>query len=314
MSNVITNLCRPIQLKPTPKCVLMALADRADDDGFAWPSIAWLSEWTCFGRTTVIDALKSLESAGLIVISKTQGKQHRCFVDVGSIALFSADPSGSRTPTHPGAVPGDEAEEGADPSGSRTTPCGSRTGTGAVPVREPDEYPSGSRTPTHPGAVPGGTGAVPDTSNTSIKTPIRHRAKNARKPSSFDPMSIELPDWLPAQAWAMWVKYRAESKKPIGEDAARLQLGKLAKFRTQGHDPTLVIEAVIENQWQGLYLPKDGSTKATAPAVAGGADDASAWFRAAGFEHPAEAENARCHIGNYREFREGKRIAEEAIA
>lgn len=37
------------------------------------------------------------------------------------------------------------------------------------------------------------------------------------------------------------------------------------------------------------------------------------WFKAAGFEHVAEAENARCHIGNYREFRDGKRIDAEAL-
>lgn len=41
---------------------------------------------------------------------------------------------------------------------------------------------------------------------------------------------------------------------------------------------------------------------------------ASEWFRLAGFEHIAEAQNARCHVGNYREFRDGKRIESEAHA
>lgn len=74
-------------------------------------------------------------------------------------------------------------------------------------------------------------------------------------------MTVELPDWMPAETWGMWARYRVEIKKPITEDGARLQLGKLAKFCDEGHDPTRVVEAVIENRWQGLYLPKDGSTR-----------------------------------------------------
>lgn len=38
------------------------------------------------------------------------------------------------------------------------------------------------------------------------------------------------------------------------------------------------------------------------------------WCIDAGFEHIAEAENARCHIGNFREFRGGKRIAQGVTA
>jgi hypothetical protein len=36
--------------------------------------------------------------------------------------------------------------------------------------------------------------------------------------------------------------------------------------------------------------------------------DGRVWWQIAGFEHPGEAANARCHIVNYREFHNGKRI------
>lgn len=81
------------------------------------------------------------------------------------------------------------------------------------------------------------------------------------KTSPFDPVEIELPEWMPADAWGMWVRYRHEIKKPLTEDGPRLHLGKLSKFRDEGHDPVRVIEAAIENRWQGLFLPKDGSTQ-----------------------------------------------------
>lgn len=42
--------------------------------------------------------------------------------------------------------------------------------------------------------------------------------------------------------------------------------------------------------------------------------DGRIWWQVAGFTHIAEAQNERCHIGNYHEFRDGKRIAEGAPA
>ncbi len=49
------------------KLVLLALADRHNtEDGLAWPSIKWLSEWTDLNRKTIITALQDLETAGLI--------------------------------------------------------------------------------------------------------------------------------------------------------------------------------------------------------------------------------------------------------
>ena len=43
----------------------MALADSSNDQGYCWPSLTTLCEWTCFGRTAVIEAIKWFESAGL---------------------------------------------------------------------------------------------------------------------------------------------------------------------------------------------------------------------------------------------------------
>lgn len=52
------------------KLVLFALADRHNtEEGFARPSIKWISEWTDLNRKTVIAALQALEAAGLIADS-----------------------------------------------------------------------------------------------------------------------------------------------------------------------------------------------------------------------------------------------------
>ena len=85
MSNTITNLCRPLRLQPVRKCVLMALADRADESGKAWPSLAWLCEWTCYGRRTVIDALFDLKQSGLIRIVENKGRNNEYVVDLEKV-------------------------------------------------------------------------------------------------------------------------------------------------------------------------------------------------------------------------------------
>lgn len=53
-------------MPPTPKAVLISLADNANDHGVCWPSLTTIAERTCFGRTAVIDAIKWLEAAHIL--------------------------------------------------------------------------------------------------------------------------------------------------------------------------------------------------------------------------------------------------------
>lgn len=53
--------------------------------------------------------------------------------------------------------------------------------------------------------------------------------------------------------------------------------------------------------------------RAKAERVAG-EEGGQPWFVQAGFDNPHEASNRLCHIGNFREFRNGQRIASEAPA
>lgn len=54
------------RLDPVPRLVLIGLGDRADKQGRAWPSVAWLSDFTGFHRTTVMKELVRLQRAQLI--------------------------------------------------------------------------------------------------------------------------------------------------------------------------------------------------------------------------------------------------------
>ena len=58
-----------VPLKPCPKSVLVALANRADEDGYCWPGIADLQLRTGWGVRSIQAALHELEASGMVRIS-----------------------------------------------------------------------------------------------------------------------------------------------------------------------------------------------------------------------------------------------------
>ncbi|OIV46772.1 hypothetical protein BK025_09165 [Sodalis sp. TME1] len=91
--------------------------------------------------------------------------------------------------------------------------------------------------------------------------PTPHRGRRAS--TRLDPLTVELPDWLPAPLWAEWVGFRQQLGKPIKtKQGIAESLKNLAKFRKQGHLPETVIRQSIANEWQGLFEPKSAPRQA----------------------------------------------------
>jgi len=77
------------------------------------------------------------------------------------------------------------------------------------------------------------------------------------KSKSFDPSSVDLPDWLPKPTWDAWVQYRKEINKPIKSQQTVIQaIKRLGQCRDNGHQPEAIINASIANGWQGLFEPQ----------------------------------------------------------
>lgn len=75
MSNAVYNRIRGVQIEPTKKAILMALANIADDSGSTklFAPVERLVYETCFKERTVRDALKQLEQIGAIKIKYRTG-------------------------------------------------------------------------------------------------------------------------------------------------------------------------------------------------------------------------------------------------
>lgn len=95
MSTKVMALCWPLQMPPSPKAVLISLADNANDHGECWPSLSHICERTCLGKTAVINAIKWLESAGLVMADRSNGRHSRYVIDVRALdqqQLFPTEP------------------------------------------------------------------------------------------------------------------------------------------------------------------------------------------------------------------------------
>ncbi len=65
-----------------------------------------------------------------------------------------------------------------------------------------------------------------------------------------------IPDWMPAEPWNGFVQMRKRKGGNPTPRAVGLLIGKLERWRTQGHDPGSILDASTENNWTGLFEPK----------------------------------------------------------
>lgn len=77
MSSKALNWAFRQSLKPVTKAILVAMADTAGDDGYLYPSYEYLIYKTDVSQRKIVDAIKELEEAGLIVVEKNYRHGYR---------------------------------------------------------------------------------------------------------------------------------------------------------------------------------------------------------------------------------------------
>lgn len=75
--------------------------------------------------------------------------------------------------------------------------------------------------------------------------------------------NIVLPNWIPSDAWEMWIDHRKQVGRKFTQEAQRLAIRRLETLRAEGHDPRKLIELAIESCWSSFNpreSTKDGGT------------------------------------------------------
>lgn len=234
MSHVIVNQIRRLPIKNPAKAVLWVIADIADEKGYAYPSIDTIAEETGCSRSTVIRAIAVLESCGVVVANRENGRHTTYTVTPKSYSdqclsdtRVTVTPVSDRHPTSVTVTP-HQCQSDTIPVSERHTnphkPSINPQVTPSVIAHEENGQPTAS--PTKP----------PKAEKIGI-TPAR--------------MIQSLPE-LSETVARDFLAYRKAKKAPLTETAWDRIVIEITKAAAHGYSPDdALAEAMVAN-WQGV--------------------------------------------------------------
>ena len=197
MSHALTTACRPLQLPPTQKAVLMALADFANDAGECWPSIRAICEWTCYSERAVRNAIRQLESSGHVVCDASRGRNSNRYT-------ITRNPAA-----------------GAPLTRQQVPPAG---GAGLPNPAGDTELTRHMTTPTRQQVPPTRQQVPPNRKEPSLRATAKRTVKKSAPANA-----VARPDEVQEQVWIDWLALRKAKKAPVTETVLKQASAESAK-------------------------------------------------------------------------------------
>ena len=97
---------------------------------------------------------------------------------------------------------------------------------------------------------------------TKNQEPKESKSKELRETRLIIP-PIQIPDWIPVDAWNDFVDSRKKLRKPLTQGAIKLAISTLSKLKSEGNDPKEVIEQSILSGYSGLFPVNNGKQSNT---------------------------------------------------
>lgn len=84
----------------------------------------------------------------------------------------------------------------------------------------------------------------------------KKKVPRRRAAPDFDPLTLALPDCVPADIWAEWVAHRADIRKPLTQAAAVLTVRGLETAHANAWDVADAVHEAITGRWTGCVFDK----------------------------------------------------------
>jgi hypothetical protein len=239
----------------TQKLVLWALADMANDYAEAWPTALSVADDCCISDRAVREAMDALEALGFITGQRATGRATRWLLNLAQTAAPQEPP----TPAPRSATPAHGSDTSEPRSGVRGSASGTepRSGTpeprsGVVCANPGTTFlpPSEPRSGVPRNHVPGGS---EPRSDITLKNPHITPIGTPKARERAD-VAVDVPGWIPIEAWAAWCQHRTRLKRSGWTQAAAVRcIATLTTLRDEGNDPQAVIDQSIAGGWTGLF-------------------------------------------------------------
>lgn len=207
------------------KAVLAYFAERANDDGtMVWASKQTIADEIECSKQAVIKTVKQFVAEGLLIESghrRTQGG-YTVVYDI-SLPVLAALPDAKNEEKESTGFTGENMDRS----------------TGFTPTSQPQIKKES-------------TGFT----QTVLEPSMNLVAKATMRARELKP-NIELPDWIPLDAWQGWLAMRKAKRAPPTARAIELAINELDKLRRDGHDPGAVLDQSTMKNWTGLFPMKD---------------------------------------------------------
>lgn len=246
-----------LELPPTSKYVLVAVADHADEMGRCWPSPSHIVAKTGLSERSVRYALRGLKAAKIIIEGASRGRSLdlRLSLETTEVTdemkqIIEAETDTKKSKT------GSRCRKPAADAASR--PAAAAANRQEMPLNRQQLPPyrtiKNHQEPSLPPKPPS-------------DTPVVRVVKDERDMtfrSADGSETIRVPDFVPLEAWNGYLQMRDKKKKTPTARAVRLVIRDLEKFHVAGHDVGAILDKSTVNAWTDVYAPKGPS--ATRPA------------------------------------------------
>jgi phage replication O-like protein O len=102
---------------------------------------------------------------------------------------------------------------------------------------------------------------LPKTLTKGVTQNPTHKRNNTKETITKEKERLIFPEGIDQKTWDDYLSMRKQIRKPATEQAKRLILLDLEKFKGQGHDPNDVLKQSIKNSWQGVFPLKKENKK-----------------------------------------------------